>query len=495
MRLAHPVRFNNANHLLVIISISYINGMFLRGMDAMNFKRQFFLLHAIRTLMLVLLAVFNCSFQLMASSGSLDTEVIQSLKHVEPLPPDEEINLTLRDVLQLMLQNNPELASFFKEILAFEGTKLQASKFRNPEFTVEAEDINSPNSTLQRFVTFRISQLIELGGKRNARMNVASLGQDLADKSYEVKRLELIARTANTFIDVLAGQERVRVAEETLRLTQKVVDSAYKRVESGKAPPIEETRSKVALSTASIELEQARRDLASARIQLSLLWGSSTPQFDKVLGDLESTVLIPTYDVLERHILNSPLAQRSVKNIEHRKAIIELEKSRRIPDVTLGGGLRRYLVSEDTTAVVNLSIPIPLLDRNQGNLQEAYQRLNKAKDEQMTFDLLLRTELTRAYQALLAAHNEIKLLHDEVLPGARSAFEVANRGYELGRFSFLEMLDAQRALFQNRVLYVRALANYQRLINEIERLIAAPIDELSDMTSMHHSDDNEKYKE
>ncbi|WP_304052697.1 TolC family protein [Nitrosomonas communis] len=407
----------------------------------------------------------------------------------------KEANLTLRDVLALMLQNNPELASFSKEILAFEGTKLQASKFRNPDFTVEAEDVNSSNPALQRFTTFRISQLIELGGKRRARMDVASLGQELADKSYEVKRLELIARTANTFIDVLAGQERLRVAEETLQLTRKVVDTAYKRVESGKAPPIEETRSRVALSTATIELEQARRDLASARTQLSLLWGSAIPQFGEVLGDLEATVLIPAFEVLEHHILNNPLAQRGVKNVEHRAALIELEKSRRIPDVTLGGGVRRYLISEDTTAVVNLSIPIPLFDRNQGNLQEAYQRLNKAKDEQMTVDLLLRTELTRAYQSLLAAQNEIKLLHDEVLPGARSAFEVANRGYELGRFSFLEMLDAQRALFQNRVLYVRALANYQRLINEIERLIAAPLDGLLGMNSTRQSDGNQEYKE
>ena len=465
----------------------------------MKFKLQYKLLAACvlhKTQIFLLFLVFlHCPFQVMASSDSLDLNTDTSLKPLAQSLPGEGADLTLRDVLQLMLQNNPELASFSKEIVAFEGTKLQASKFRNPDFTVEAEDVNSSHPAQQRFTTFRISQLIELGGKRRARMEVASRGQELADKSYEVKKLELIARTANTFIDVLAGQERVRVAEETLQVTQKVVDSAYKRVESGKAPPIEETRSRVALSTANIELEQARRDLASARTQLSLLWGSATHQFGKVLGDLESTVMIPAFEVLEQHILNNPLAQHGTTNVEHRKAMIELEKSRRIPDVTLGGGVRRYLITDDTTAVLNLSIPIPVFDRNQGNLQEAYQRLNKAKDERMAVDLLLRTELTRAYQAGLAAQNEIKLLHDEVLPGARSAFEVAKRGYELGRFSFLEMLDAQRALFQNRVLYVRALANYQRLVNEIERLIAAPIDELSDITSPRQPGDHEEYKE
>ena len=88
----------------------------------------------------------------------------------------------------------------------------------------------------------------------------------------------------------------------------------------------------------------------------------------------------------------------------------------------------------------------------------------------------LKTELTQAYEALSAAQRETGILRDEILPAARSAFEVTNKGYELGKFGFLEVLDAQRTLFQNQVLYVRALANYQRLVNEIERLIAAPID-------------------
>ena len=78
------------------------------------------------------------------------------------------------------------------------------------------------------------------------------------------------------------------------------------------------------------------------------------------------------------------------------------------------------------------------------------------------------------------AQNEISILHDDVLPGAKSAFDIANKGYELGRFSFLEVLDAQRTLFQNKVLYIRALTNYHRLINEIERLIASPIDRVED---------------
>ena len=86
------------------------------------------------------------------------------------------------------------------------------------------------------------------------------------------------------------------------------------------------------------------------------------------------------------------------------------------------------------------------------------------------------SELAQTYEMMSAVWNEINILKNEILPGAKSAFEVTRRGYELGRFGLIELLDAQRILFQNQLLYVRALANYQRLTNDIERLIAGPID-------------------
>ncbi len=427
----------------------------------------------------LLLLALSCTSQAIAEGTALNIPLEENLERSSSSQLDEKNDLTLRDVVHLMLQNNPELASFAKEVRALEGVKIQAGKFRNPELAIESEDINAntrPNTRAAQFTTIRFSQLIELGGKRSARINAASIGQELADKNYESKRLELIARVANVFTKVLAGQEHLRLVKESLQLAQKVVNSATKRVEAGKAPPIEETKAKVAFSTIGIELEQTRRDLVAARKQLSLLWGNPSPQFRKVLGDLESRVVIPSFEVLEQRIHENPMVLYSIKNVEQHEALLEIEKLRRIPDITIGAGIRRYTQADETTAIVNVSIPIPLFDLNQGNLQAANQRVGKAIDEQSATDLQLRSKLTGAYESLLAAQNEIKVLNDEVLPGARSSFDIANKGYELGRFSFLEMLDAQRTLFQNQVLYIRALANYHRLINEIERLIASPID-------------------
>lgn len=393
---------------------------------------------------------------------------------------DEKTTLTLHNAVQLALQHNPELAAFAKEMGALEGVTQQAGLLPNPQLQIDSEDIGTrPNSPGARFVSIRISQLIETAGKRSARINAASLGQERAGQDYETRRLDLIAQVANVFTDVLVGQQRLQLANESLALARTVVDTVAKRVLSGKVPPIEETRAKVAFATTRIEFEQAQHNLEAARKQLALMWGDSMPRFNQVLGDLESFVTIPDFGVLVEYLHSNPAALSSRINLAQRKAILVLQKAQRIPDITLNAGVRRFMTTEhqnDTTALIGLSIPLPIFNRNQGNLLEAHQRVDKAEDEWAATDLRLRTLLVQAYEALIAAHSQISILSDEILPGAREAFNTARRGYELGRFGFLEMLDAQRTLFQNQTLYLQALANYQRLINEIERLIAQPID-------------------
>lgn len=436
----------------------------------------------------ILVLVF--SFPVEAGADSFSAAPGGVKDYATDLPASEAGDLTLRDAVNLALLRNPELAAFAREMRALEGVTLQAGLLRNPELLVNVEnagniqklagDINSAESVAQEVVqqitTIRIGQLIELGGKRAARVNAALLGEQLASQDYEAKRIEIIARVANVFTEVLAAQERLKLAEETRQVAQNVVNTVSGRVQGGKVPPIEETRVKVGLSTTRIEQEQAQRDLISARRRLALLWDSTLPQFGHAAGDLETVVAPPDFQALEERVLDNPLALRAMKNIEQRKALLEVEQTRRIPNITLNAGVVHHAQLGGNTAVASVMVPLPLFDRNQGNLKEAYQRVDKAVDEQAAMALRLKTELAQSYEAMAAGWNEINILRDEILPGARSAFHVMRRGYELGKFGLLELLDAQRVLFQNQLLYVRALANYQRLINDIERLIAAPID-------------------
>ena len=273
-------------------------------------------------------------------------------------------DLTLKEALGLALQRNPELAAFDKEIRALEGATLQAGLLRNPEISVNLDNAGnmgtggsagtglSPTikqNVEQQDLILRVSQLIELGGKRAARVYAASLGRELAGKDYETKRLELAARVANVFTEVLAGQEQLRLAEENQQLARQVVDTVSKRVQAGKVPPIEETRVGVVLSATRIALMQAERELAAARKRLALLWGDSSPEFGEVLGDLRSSVTLPSYAALAERVLSSPMADRARKGIEHRKALLEVEQTQRVPNVTIGAGMIKHWESGGTT--------------------------------------------------------------------------------------------------------------------------------------------------
>ena len=119
-------------------------------------------------------------------------------------------------------------------------------------------------------------------------------------------------------------------------------------------------------------------------------------------------------------------------------------------------------------------MPIPLFDRNQGNILESLRRTDKARDELVATEVRLNSELAQAYGRLVAAREEIALLKQEILPGAQSAYDATTKGFELGKFSFLEVLDAQRTFFQARSQYLRALSETHRATADIDRIVGTP---------------------
>ncbi|MGH8487408.1 MAG: TolC family protein, partial [Gammaproteobacteria bacterium] len=152
------------------------------------------------------------------------------------------------------------------------------------------------------------------------------------------------------------------------------------------------------------------------------------------------------------------------------------EETRAIPDLTASFGVRRFTEPGDDALVVGIELPLPVFNRNQGTILEAQRRLTKAEEERRAAEVRVATALSNAYQTLAGAHAEIGALKAQVLPGAQSAFEAASKGYRLGKFGLLDVLDAQRTLFGAKAQYLRALASYHQAVAEVERLIGEPVE-------------------
>lgn len=414
---------------------------------------------------------FNPSFAQTVDIGRGDaseTNNLRAPRATEPVAP-----LTLKAALELALGANPELSAAERELEALEATIVQARVRPNPEISTLIEDTRRATRT----TTLQLNQPIELGGKRAARIGAAERGRDAASLELDAKRAEIRAAVTAAFFDVLVAQERLRLAQASVELAQRATAAAVRRVTAGKVSPVEETKARVAEAGVRVELALAASELATARKRLAGTWGNPAPRFERAEGDPEALPPLPALDGLNARLAASPNLLRARSEVERRQALVEVERSRRIPDMTVSLGAKRSEELGLNQAILGVSVPIPVFNRNQGNLLEALRRTDKARDELAAAGTRLSNELVQAHERLNAARQEVDSLQKNILPGAQSAYDAATKGFELGKFSFLEVLDAQRTSFQAKSQYLRALSEAHRAAAEIERVLgdASPI--------------------
>lgn len=384
----------------------------------------------------------------------------------------------LRDALALALLQSPELATSTYDVRAAEARTIQAGLIPNPEIALDVEDLGGTGerrgfNTAQS--TLSLSQLVELGSKRMHRVRLARLDVALADWDYEAKRLDILVDTARAFVDVLAMQRKVNLAETVLELDQRVYGTVSERVKAGRASPLEEQRSQVVVANSRIALARERSELQAARQRLSSMWGSTTPRFSRAEGDLEKASPVTPLSQLLASAAQNPDLARWTTEIAQRQARVTVERSRSIPDPRITAGVRRYNDQNDTAVLAGISVPIPVYGLNTGNVQEAERLLEKSQHQRKASILRVDLGIGQAYQKLSAALAEISALKRDVLPIAETAAEAARTGYQEGRFGLLQIIDAQRSLTEARSRLIDAYATYHAALADAERLTGQPL--------------------
>jgi outer membrane protein, heavy metal efflux system len=385
----------------------------------------------------------------------------------------ETKELTLEQAITLALEKNPELASSSWEVRAREGRVAQAGVLSNPGLEFSIENF-SGNKDLRGFdgadYTLAITQLIELGGKRSKRIHAAGIDRDLAEWDYKVKKRDLIAEVTKAFIDVIAEQERSKVADELYQIGEQSLKTVSVRVQAGKVSPIEESRATAELAKTRIDLERSKRVLDAARKRLATVVGSTAPFFDHVTGQLEISVAPPFLDKLEHRIDQNPDVARWSAEIEQRTAALDLERANRIPDPSVSLGVRRFRETETSALVAGISFPLPLFNRNTGAIAEAKSKLQKAGEERKAALLKARVALTEIHLALSSAFAEATALKTSILPGLLATFEAVQEGYRYGKFGYLDLLEAQRSLSESKKQLIESLTAYRKAYADVERL-------------------------
>ena len=387
------------------------------------------------------------------------------------------VQITLRDALNLALSANPEIAVAMREREAIEGLKTQAATRPNPSLSTSIQDTRSA----YRQTFLQLNQEIELGDKRQARMNAADIFAQKTEAELDSKKAEIHANVIAAFYAVLIAQERLSLAQSSRDIAESARDAASKRVKAGKSSPVEETKSNIAASSAKIEWNQAQAQLSSSRARLASLWGGHLPILANVEGDVTVVPEILKSGEVSQSLENAPAIKLAKIEIDSRSALTKIERSKATPNITVSAGvMNNQELGGLNQALLGLSIPIPVFDGNQGHVQEAVSREYKAQDELAALKNQLEVNLSSQLQRLGAAKQAAESIRTDILPSAQSAFDAANKGFSAGKFNFLEVLDAQRTLVQTKSQYISALSEAHQSVAEIERI-------LGDV--MHHQSD------
>lgn len=392
--------------------------------------------------------------------------------------PEPSGSLTLAAAVQAALQRNPELAATHYALKADTARITQAGLRQNPQLSLELEDFAGTGNasalhSLQ--TTLSLSQVIELGDKRQRRVDVAQAGRDLGGVERQAQQLDLLAEVSRKFITVIEAQETITLAQRGVELAESSLQAIDARVQAARAPEAERSRARVALLRAQLERQHADGELNGARHALAAMWGSNTPAFTRAEAQLFELPETGSFAALAQRLQGNPDFLRFASETRLREAELRLAQSQARANLNVSLGLRRLAATDDVGLVAGFSVPLRLFDRNQGAIREAeFKREQTAATEQAA-RIKAEATLYALHQEFVASRTRAGTLRNEGLAQAQLALEQTRYGYERGRFSYLELAAARSELFELETAAVAAAAEAHRLLIEIERLTGEPL--------------------
>jgi len=386
--------------------------------------------------------------------------------------------LTLNDAISRAIAENPALRG--SEYLLLASRAREARVAHSPPLSVGAEfedfagsgDLSGVDS-LQ--TTLRLSGVLELGGKRVARGEMAQRETEVVSIDQTTERLDLLAQVAERFAQVAARQEQLVVAHQATELSAATVDRVTERIRVGAAPQHELGRAEISLARARIDEEHAEHQLTSGRVRLAATWGATTPQFERVSANLFEFPETKTLEQLMDDVDASPAIQRMLSRERLAAAQLNLARTARSSEIVWSAGLRRLESIDDSALVASINFPLGTRRRAEPSISEA-----EAMQAKLPFDVQVArvdasATLFELYQELHHAQLEARTLREQVQPQSQSVLQSTELSFRQGRVTFFELANAQQQLLDVHRDAIAAAAEYHALLIEIERLMGRSI--------------------
>jgi outer membrane protein, heavy metal efflux system len=380
-------------------------------------------------------------------------------------PASEQKTITLEELQQMALQNNPTFAQSAANIKAAEGRKKQSGLSPNPTVGYQGEQIRG-GSFHGGEQGFFIQQNIVLGGKLGLNRNVFDQELKQSETEAEEQKVRVITSVRMSYIQALAAQQTLELRQNLSKLAADAVETSRQLANVGQADAPDVLESEVEAQQAQLAVSMAEQNQQRVWKALAAVVGNPRLPLMKLEGRLEDTPSVDPDELVEKIVNESPAVRIAELGVKRAEAALAREKREPIPDLQLRGGMQQNgeLLSDGRSVglqgFADVGVRIPLFDRNQGNIATAKADIERAKREVERVKLLLRERAASVVQTYAFSQTAVDRYKNQMIPKAQQAYEMFSKKYQAMAAAYPQVLIAQRTLMQVEVSYISALESF-----------------------------------
>lgn len=379
----------------------------------------------------------------------------------QQLEPSAAPPLTLRQLEDMAVANNPTVRQAQAGVDAARGRARQAGAWPNPIIGYVGEEI-APGEIIQRGAHgVFVDQAILLGGKLQRNRAVFEHEVAQAESMQERQQLRIVSSVRILFYDVLTTERRVDVLERLAQLAAEAVGISRQLFNVGAADQPDVLESNIEARRAQLALTAAKNELSSVRLQLAAMVGDVSVSARSLAGSIEEAIPELERDATVQMLVErSPEVRAARAAAERARAVVASARRQTFPDLFVRGGMHynRERLDLGATAVgwqgfAEAGVSVPLFNRSQGLVAAARADETRAEGERRRLEFALQSRAATVFSEYLTALHASEVYRGEIVPQAEQAYRLYLARYREMAAAYPQVLVAQRTLFQMTTEY------------------------------------------
>ena len=378
--------------------------------------------------------------------------------------------LTLADLEAMALNQNPSVSEAVARVESLRGNYVQVGLPPNPSVGYVAEDVGD-EGTAGKQGGFVGQQLIT-GNKLSLNRAVAAQQVRRAEQELAAQQQRVLTDVRLSYYDVLIAQERLETADRLVSASRQAVQAVEQLLTIKEVSRTELLQAQIEANTAQMLLDNARAARTGAWQRLTAVLGNPEMPVAEIAGNASTDLPTLEFDAsLSRLLAERPELAAVDTGVERARWALSRARAEVVPDLNVQATVQQDDASDLTVAGVQVGLPLPILNRNQGGIQRAQGELVAAQRAVDRRELALYRRLAAVFQQYVTARQQVDRYRLDILPDVDETLRLTTEGYRAGEFNFLQFLIAQRTYFQTNLAYLDALGQMWAASRQIEGLL------------------------